>query len=611
MSLFHFLRPWWFLLLPPLLVLLWLFWRRRLQSRSWQEICDPQLLPHLLIGRSRRRAHWPLWLLLVGLLLSITALAGPTWRKQPQPLLKQQSALVIALDLSRSMLAADLKPSRLVRARLKIEDILRQRREGQTGLVVFAGDAFAVTPLTDDVHTIQALLGSLDPQLMPVQGSRPARAFSLATELVKRAGLQKGTVLLVTDEDRPELSLDAARELAASGLKLAVLGVGTPEGAPIPLPDGGFFKDSQGNLILPRLAESGLRELAQAGGGDYRRISIDDSDFKALLSTLDSHRLDRAEQGPKRTGDLWQDAGVWLLWPLALLAAAAFRRGWLLVLASLLWQPAPAEAFSWNELWLNQQQQAYQAFANKDYATAAQKFSDPRWQAGSHYRAGDYAKALQALPDPQSADDWYNRGNMLAQSGQLPAALKAYDQALQLDPDSADAQANRKIVEDALKKQQQQQDPKAGGQQQPQGERQQQDKEGQQKQQQSGQSASDKSGQDQAQQQRQQSAAEHSRQPESAERNQADKAPQSAPQPDQANSAPAKQDQAETDKVGDKPPQPASPAAQADDQPQTPEEQQRRQLLQRIPDDPGGLLRRKFLYQYRQRGEQQESERPW
>ena len=613
MSLFHFLRPWWFLLLPPLLVLLWLFWRRRLQSRSWQEICDPQLLPHLLIGRSRRRAHWPLWLLLVGLLLSVIALAGPTWRKQPQPLLKQQSALVIALDLSRSMLAADLKPSRLVRARLKIEDILRQRREGQTALVVFAGDAFAVTPLTDDVHTIGALLGSLDPQLMPVQGSRPARAFSLATELIKRAGLQQGTVLLVTDEDRPQLSLDAARELAASGLKLAVLGVGTPEGAPIPLPDGGFFKDSQGNLILPRLAEAGLRQLAQAGGGDYRRISIDDSDFKTLLGDLDSHRLDRTEPGPKRTGDLWQDAGVWLLWPLALLAAAAFRRGWLLMLALLLWQPAPAEAFSWNELWHNQQQQAYQAFANQDYATAAEKFSDPRWQAGSHYRAGDYSKALQALGEPQSADDWYNRGNMLAQSGQLPAALKAYDQALQLDPDSADAQANRRIVEEALKKQQQQQqqDPKAGGQQQPQGDRQQQDKEGQQKQQQPGQSGSDKSGQDQAQQQRQQSAAEHSRQPESAERSPADKAPQPAPQPTQANSAPAKQDQAETGKVGEKPPQPTSPAVHSDDQVQTPEEQRRRQLLQRIPDDPGGLLRRKFLYQYRQRGEQQESERPW
>ena len=193
MSDFHFLRPLWFLALPFLLALLWLFWRQRLHSRSWQEICDPALLPHLLLGRSQRRAPWPLWLLLAGLLLTVTALAGPTWQKQPQPLLRQQSALVILLDLSRSMAAADLKPSRLVRARLKVEDILRQRREGQTALVVFAGDAFAVTPLTDDHRTIEALLASLDPEIMPVQGSEPGRALEEGAELLHRAGLSMGT----------------------------------------------------------------------------------------------------------------------------------------------------------------------------------------------------------------------------------------------------------------------------------------------------------------------------------------------------------------------------------------------------------------------------------
>ena len=241
MSTMHFLRPWWFAALPALLALLWALWHRRLRSRSWQGVCDPHLLPHLLLGRSRRRANWPLVLLLAGIFLAVTALAGPTWRQRPQPLFRQQSGLVICFDLSRSMLAGDLKPSRLVRARLKIEDILRQRREGQTALIAFAGDAFAVTPLTDDRHTIEALLATLSPQLMPVQGSEPQRALALGTEMLKRAGLTRGTLLLVTDEDRPDRVAAAAARLHSQGLVLAVLGVGTPEGAPIPLEQGGFF----------------------------------------------------------------------------------------------------------------------------------------------------------------------------------------------------------------------------------------------------------------------------------------------------------------------------------------------------------------------------------
>ncbi|MDH3997640.1 MAG: VWA domain-containing protein, partial [Desulfuromonadales bacterium] len=168
MSEFHFLRPDWFWLLAPALLLLLLLWRRQLRSRSWQSVCDPQLLPHLLIGRSQRRSNWPLHMLLLALLLATTALAGPVWERQQVPLFRQDSALVLLLDLSLSMHAGDLKPDRLTRAKMKLHDILQQRREGQSALVVFAGDAFTVTPLTDDANTIIALLDSLEPGLMPV-----------------------------------------------------------------------------------------------------------------------------------------------------------------------------------------------------------------------------------------------------------------------------------------------------------------------------------------------------------------------------------------------------------------------------------------------------------
>ena len=622
MSSFHFLRPEWLLALLPLLGLLIWLWRRQLRSRSWQAVCDPELLPHLLLGRSQRRASWPLWMLSVGLLLTVLALAGPVWHKQPQPLFRQQSALVVMLDLSNSMTAADLKPSRLERAKLKIEDLLRQRREGQTALIAFAGDAFVVTPLTDDVETITSLLDTLSPGLMPVQGSEPQRAIELAMNLLQQAGLKQGRLLLITDEDRPERVTYAAEDLRKAGFELEVLGVGTTAGAPIPLNGGGFLKDNHGNMVLPKLDDAGLRELATVGGGNYRRLSIDDSDLRGLLSEVDQHRLDEAQQTTGKSGVRWREEGVWLLWPLALLASFAFRRGWLTLIVLLLLPSAPARAMSWQDLWQRPEQQAAHAFADGKYDQAQQLFQNPRWKASSLYRAGQYQEAAKALEHPQSADDWYNKGNALARSGQLPQAVQAYDQALKLNPEHADAAANKKLVEDALQQQQknqqdQQKDQKNSDKQQKQDNSgsQQNDKNQQQKGDQS--QAKDNSQQQQTsgqennqkQQNADQSSTDQQQQDQAKQNQEQQESKPSAQQPDQQKSA-AQQQAQKTDQKDDASNKDTASALQ-DEQPKDEQDRAMQQWLQRIPDDPGGLLRRKFLYQYRQRGRQQETDRPW
>lgn len=611
MNNFHFMRPEWFLVLPPLLFLLFWLARRQRHSRSWQAVCDPELLPHLLLGRSVRRANWPLWLLLVGLFLAVLALAGPVWQRQPQPLYRQQSALVILFDLSRSMLVADLKPSRLLRARLKIEDILRQRQEGQTALIVFAADAFTVTPLTEDRHTIEALLESLDPEMMPVQGSNSARAIVLGQTLLQQAGLRDGRILLVTDEDRPELSIDAAHELAQQGFELMVLGVGSPEGAPIPLAGGGFFKDAQGNLVLPKLAQPGLRELAIAGGGTYQKLSIDDSDLQVLLADLGDQSLNQIEQADRSsraTGDLWREEGIWLLWPLSLLGALAFRRGWLLVLTLVLLTPPPAMAISWPELWQTSDQLAAQAFDKQDYARAAQQFQDSRWKASALYRAGDFGAAAKQLGELQTADDWYNQGNALAKSGDLTAALKSYQQALEIDPAHTDAQINKELIEKAMQQLDQQK------------------KQGRNKGQQGDQKEKTGEGADESQDQKAMSDDGQEKQgKEKMEQNDSDDnddKPQSAKPstqssdveneneqtPDPAESSPSQAENAITEQSEGKS---GTASALPGENPETAEERESRLLLQQIPDDPGGLLRRKFLYQYRQRGQQSETDRSW
>lgn len=617
MNEFHFLRPDWLWGLPfALLLIVWLA-RRQLHSRSWQAVCDPELLPHLLLGRSVRRANWPLWLLLFGLVLALLALAGPVWQRQPQPLFRQQSALVVLFDLSRSMQAADLKPSRFMRARLKVEDLLRQRNEGQTALIVFAADAFTVTPLTEDRHTIEALLKSLDPEMMPAQGSNPARAIQFGLDLLQQAGLKRGRLLLVTDEDRPDASLDAARQLASQGFELAVLGVGTKGGAPIPQAGGGFFKDASGNLVLPQLNVSGLQELANAGNGPYHSISVTNSDLKSLLAGLDDHRLDQPGESSSVSGDIWREEGVWLLWPLLLLAACTFRRGWLLLMplvlpmSLMLLLPTTAQAFNSQDLWQTPDQRGSQAFADKDYAGAAEQFEDSRWKASALYREGKFDEAAKLLSDQQRVDDFYNQGNALAKQGDLPGALKAYQQALKKDSEHADARFNKELVEKALEKQQQ--------------EKQDQQKQG---------DKNDKGDQqlsDDQQQSEQGDKSQDQQQADSDQQNQQDK--EKSDQGDQGDQdKQSQQDQssaqsAEDKKAQEKPsesaqkqePSPAeeqseensSAVAESAEQPETAEERESRLLLQQIPDDPGGLMRRKFLYQYRQRGQQTETDRPW
>lgn len=595
MTQFHFLRPDWFWLLPPLALLLYWVWRRQLHNRSWQAVCDPQLLPYLLLGRSKRRRNWPFLMTLMALSIAVIALAGPTWERMPQPLFRQQSALVVVLDLSASMNATDLKPSRLVRARLKIADILHQRREGQTALVVFAGDAFTVTPLTEDSKTILSLLDSLDPALMPVLGSQPSLAIEQGHRLLQQAGLATGDLILVTDDDQPDDASAAAVKLRQDGYRLSILGVGTEEGAPIPLPGGGFFKDTAGQVVLPRLKPAALQQLAQAGGGYYQSIRIDDQDLQILLKNSFRERLDTEQQQSDQLGDRWREAGVWLLWPLALLTACAFRRGWLtaFILFALLNQPA--QAFDWQQLWQRSDQRGAKAFAAEDYGTAAEHFQDHRWQASSHYRNGQYDEAAKLLENPETGDDWYNKGNALAKAGRLSEALNAYDEALELTPQDQDTLTNRRLVKEALEQQQDQQ--------------------------QSSSQDGDKSQQSestpgQPEQEEQPSDSSESSQPSKESESSESSKQHAEPIASETNGHQQQQTEATTadeqaNKMNDSGQEQEEYSEKSVDQPSNEEQRASQQWLQRIPDDPGGLMRRKFLYQYRQRNEQQTSDKPW
>jgi len=587
---FHFLRPDWLWAVPFAIASAILLARRRLGPGSWQNVVDASLAPHVLSRSVNRRADYRWWLLGLGGVIGAVAIAGPAWQRVEQPVFRSDQALVIALDLSRSMDAQDVAPSRLVRARLKILDMLERRGSGQTALVVYSANAFTVTPLTTDNDTIAALVNSLSTDIMPSRGSYPIAAIEKGRQLLEQAGAANGEVLLITDGSSSPATERIARDLRESGYTLSVLAVGTTEGAPIPKVSGGFVTDQSGNIAVPRLEEHSLRALAVAGGGRFSVLSTDNRDLDHLLA---------GEAGRQQAGDEnlatdhWREEGPWLVLLLLPLGAMAFRRGWVIVFLIFLLPPEnQAYASAWDDLWQTKDQQAQVKLQEGSAADAIKLFENSEWRAVAQYRAQDYAASAQEFAGHEDTRSLYNLGNAMARQGEFESAIDAYEQVLEIDPDNADAEYNR----DLLKQVQEQQQQNEGDEQESSDE-------------QSGGEQSDSNGE--SQQESSDSSEQSDSQSEEGDASQRDD--QEAIEED------LEALQEELQRAAEEAQQNEQQMAQ---QQLTPEElealrreqeqqQAMEQWLRRIPNDPGGLLRRKFRYQYQKTGKDQDGNNTW
>lgn len=635
---FHFLRPWWLLalVLLPLAALVW--HRVRAQAGNWSAMVDAHLLPHLVDVTIERSRNGGAVLAGVVWILACVAMAGPAWERESMPLYRNDAARVLAIELAPTMLAADVKPSRLERARYKLNDILDQSRDMQTALIGYSGDAFVAAPLTDDVNTVRNLINALDPGVMPVVGNATERAINQAQQLVAQAGLDHGELIILADSVS-DAAITAARKAHAAGLTISVLGIGSDNGAPVPLPQGGFLQDAKGNIVLPRLEVSSLRALAAAGGGRYATLTSDRSDLNALLSRGATQAQSRKGDENQGLSERFRDRGPWFVLLLLPLAVFGFRRGWLMVFALALITPsAPVQAFEFSDLWLRADQQAARALAEGDAKRAQALARDPALRGSASYRAEDYAAASEDWAQSSGADALYNQGNALAKAGKYEEAISAYQLALETDPQFDDAQANKRAVEEWLKREQSDQD--RNQQKNDKQKSDQQDK----KDQQQDDRKQDKQSQDQGkddqeqsrdQQQDDQSGQNDSQQGDSQKDEQNPSKQEKGDQPKDSNpesgneeKSPVDAQKSESEAARDQQQKDAqqkqlsSAIDQAleenneDDKPQaaivSPEDQAAQeqhqalqQWLQRIPDDPGGLLRRKFQLEYdrRQRGE--------
>ena len=587
---FHFLRAGWIVLIPIAILLIFFFKRRMLTIGNWEKLIDKRLLPYVMSRRQLSDNQYKWWLISLISVLSIIALAGPTWERIEQPSFRTDQSLVIALDLSRSMNAQDITPSRLTRAKLKILDILERRQGAQVALIVYSANAFTVTPLTSDTDTIIALINSIDTSIMPSRGSYPALAIDKGLQLLNQASVSNGEIILVTDGGITSDSFSSAQKLRDEGYRLSALGIGSMNGAPIPKETGGFITDNTGQITISRLEVDDLKDLVEIGGGNYTSITSNDQDIDILLSEVYSAVR---ESDDSVTTDQWKEFGPWLLLIIVPFGSLLFRKGWVFIfLLTIMPIDNSVYALDWNDLWKTRDQQAKEAMESGDYNKAIELFEDSEWLAAAHYRAGNYRQSANGYNNNSNIDHLYNHANSLAKIGQFEEAIENYEKVIAEEPNAEDALYNLNLLKDLLSENQSSEENNDDGQSSEEAST------GEQSQQQNGDESeqSDNEGNSRTGDSDDESDANPNQKLSNEEDIEAIEKELERAAEENSNQEPQQEDNNESGIEG----------RMAQEQQQAME-----QWLRRIPDDPGGLLRRKFRYQYQRQGIDQDGNQIW
>jgi len=614
----EFMRPYW--LLGIVVVLIVSLWQLQRNKSKKTNIIASHLSEHLVtLPETTKSSRWILNTLLI---IACIALSGPSIRSIKLPVYEIQKAQVIAFDLSFSMYATDIKPNRLSQAKYKAIDLLKQWTEGDKALIAYAGDAFAITPLTSDSNSIINHVPNLSPLLMPARGSRPDLALQKSIELLKNAGYQQGHIVFITDGFDSD-SLDKMKDMIeGTDWMVSVLAVATPNGAPIKLPDNSLLKDAADNIIIPKLETNMLYPITSINNGLYLNIDAQGKDVQLLTQHYDNKSESKEKQQTQEKTEDKQliDDGYWLSFLLLPLFLLFFRKGvfYALLLTATLPLTTPKVEAS---IWKNDQQNAYQAFQQGQYEEAVEHFESPEWKGAALFKDKQYKQAEAVYTDqynanPNNKQALYNLGNSQAMQQNYQQALDSFNKALAIDPDFKEAQANKKAVEDLLKQQEQQNNKDQQSSDQQQNNDQQQSSEQEQNDQQNnGQQSSEQ------EQSNQQSNEQKSSEQDSSEQQQSDQQQnqqQSSDQDkgdhqqdEQQSSSEDQQEQQDTDSEKQ---QAAEENAQQNEQEQeaasqaiNSEEQSNQEYedlpnwLKNMPDDPSLLLKNKMRLEYQKR----------
>ena len=441
---FHFLRPLWLLLVLLGIALPFAWSRARLSALSAAPIA-PHLLQHLLMTPSDPHSLRPIHLLAALLILGGVAAAGPTWQQDRPDFLENRAPLILAIDLSPSMDANDVPPSRLDAVKHKLHDLIQRRAGAKTGLIAYAGTAHLVLPATQDPQLLDTFLQALSAGMIDTAGKDAVGVIEQAKRLLA-AEESPGTLLLLTDGADTEQLGQVSDSLKGSKLQVLVLAVGQEDAGALRDAEGMPRLDASGRAVLGSFDVEALKQLASAADAPLGSLTLDDDDLDWI--ELHAQRHLQAASGDEQ--DIhWKDAGYWLCWPLALIAFFCVRRGWsvnwlagLLLACGLALPGPPAQAGALADAFFTADQQGRWAFEHGHYPQAAEHFHDPYWKGLAAYNGADYQAALASFASVDSASGYFYLGNSYAHLLKYPAAIAAYRQALKLQPLFPEAEAN-------------------------------------------------------------------------------------------------------------------------------------------------------------------------
>ena len=414
------------LVLIPILALI-RFLTYRNQKQRLRKFGDPKLLRQLMPDVSRFRPSVKFWILQGALALLIVMLARPQLGTKINNEQRVGIETIIAMDISNSMLAEDIVPSRLDRSKMMVENLVDHFTNDKIGLIVFAGDAFVQLPITSDYVSAKMFLSSIDPSMMATQGTDIARAVDMATHsFTQEEGIGKAIIVITDGEDHEGGALEAAKAAKDAGMRVYVLGVGSTKGAPIPIPGtGDYMKDNTGNTVMSALNEEMCRQVAQAGGGAYIHVENNSAAQEQLDNELD--KLSKKETTStvySEFDEQFQAVGILALLLLILEICIFDRRNPLLKRLSLFGSKKKSAATVLLLL------AAITASAQTDRQFIR--------EGNKQFRVGDYAKAEVSYrkaveKNPKNPQAAYNLGNALMAQKKDSAAVQQFEQSARLE----------------------------------------------------------------------------------------------------------------------------------------------------------------------------------
>ena len=441
---FHFMRPWWLLMLPGTLFAIVYLKNRSKVSTQWREAIAPHLFTAMLVPRKFSSILNPATVALLTLCICGIVLAGPSWQQRASPFVQDEAILVVAIDLSYSMDQSDIQPSRLERSKHKIKDLMAKRGGARTGLVVFSGSSHAVIPLTNDPKVVENFLDALVTSMMPRKGKNLEKVLPITKRMIDDSGLP-GSLLLITDAANPNTLASYSDFFSARQDQLLILGVGTTA-------QKDETQVQSGETFFP-LEVGQLKALADATSGYYQSITVDETDVVKLNRHINNHLSNVIDDNRP-----WLDSGYYLLFPIALILLLWFRKGWnihwcllAIVISSASISPTvEADEFNLADLWMTLDQQGYFYFKQGDYETAAQRFDNVAWQGLSYYFDENFLAAVDVWSAIDTDEGIFNLANAWAQSENYVYAVETYDWLLKRNPDFPSAANNRKFVQDII-----------------------------------------------------------------------------------------------------------------------------------------------------------------